>query len=162
MQKLTATLLLPLAIVLAAASVQAGQIKDRVVMANDEGPAMAAAISQAQASLDTFLATYAKPPAGADKFRLKVKITDENGSEHFWVMPFKQTKTGFTGTIAGEPQVVDSVENGQEITFKRADVSDWGYVLNGKQKGSFTVCALFKTMPAKVVKQYRDDHGFEC
>ncbi len=158
MKKLTATL----AIVLLASAAQAGQIKDRVVMANDEGPVMSAAIAKAQDSLDSFLATYAKPPAGADKFRLKVKITDENGSEHFWVMPFKQTKTGFTGTLAGQPQVVDSVENGQEITFKREDVSDWGYVQNGKQKGSFTVCALFKTMPPKVVQQYRNDHGFEC
>ena len=140
----------------------AGKIGDRVVTANDEGPVMSAAIAKAQSSLDGFLATYAKPPAGADNFRLKVRITDKNGTEHFWVMPFKQTKTGFTGTIANEPEVVESVENGQAITFKRADVSDWGYALNGKQKGSFTVCALFKSMPAHVVKQYRDDHGFEC
>ena len=158
MKKFTAAF----AMVLLASAAQAGQVKDRVVMANDEGPVMSAAIAKAQGSLDSFLATYAKPPAGADKFRLKVKITDENGSEHFWVMPFKQTKTGFTGTLAGQPQIVESVENGQEITFKREDVSDWGYVQNGKQKGSFTVCALFKTMPPKVVKQYRDDHGFEC
>ena len=149
-------------VLLLASAANAGQIKDRVVLANDDGPVMSAAIAKAQGSLDAFLATYAKPPAGADKFRLKVKITDGNGSEHFWVMPFKQTKTGFLGTIAGQPQVVDSVENGQEISFKRADVSDWGYVQNGKQKGSYTVCALFKTMPANVVKQYRDDHGFEC
>lgn len=138
------------------------QIGDRVVMAKDESPVMAAAIAKAQGSLDTFLATYAKPPAGADMFRLKVKITDENGSEHMWVMPFKQTKTGFTGTISNDPQIVESVENGEEITFKRSDISDWGYVQNGKQKGSYTVCALFKTMPAHVVKQYREQHGFEC
>lgn len=150
---------LALLLLTATANAQTG---DRVVMARDESPAMAAAISQAQGSLDTFLATYAKPPKGADMFRLKVKISDENGSEHMWVMPFKQTKTGFTGNIANEPEIVESVENGEEISFKRSDISDWGYVQNGKQKGSFTVCALFTTMPANVVKQYREQHGFEC
>lgn len=158
MKKLTAVA----AMFALAASAHAGKIQDRVVKANDDGPVMSAAIAKAQSSLDGFLATYAKPPAGAENFRLKVRITDRNGTEHFWVMPFKQTKTGFAGTIANEPEVVESVENGQAITFKREDVSDWGYVQNGKQKGSFTVCALFKTMPAHVVKQYRDDHGFEC
>ncbi|HEX8610921.1 MAG TPA: DUF2314 domain-containing protein [Telluria sp.] len=150
---------LALLLLTATANAQTG---DRVVMARDESPVMAEAIGKAQGSLDTFLATYAKPPKGADMFRLKVKITDDHGSEHMWVMPFKQTPTGFTGTIANDPEIVESVENGEEITFKRADISDWGYVLNGKQKGSFTVCALFKTMPAKVVKQYREQHGFEC
>ncbi|MDQ1830916.1 YegJ family protein [Massilia scottii] len=150
-----------LALLLLTATANA-QVGDRMVMVRDENPAMAAAITKAQASLDTFLATAAKPPAGAGMFRLKVKITDENGSEHMWVMPFEQTKTGFAGTIANDPQIVESVENGEEITFKRADISDWGYVQNGKQKGSFTVCALFNTMPAKVVKQYREQHGFEC
>ncbi|NHZ33151.1 YegJ family protein [Massilia rubra] len=138
------------------------QIGDRAVMIANENKDMAAAIVKAQGSLDSFLAIYAKPPAGADLFRLKVKVTDKNGSEHFWVMPFKQTKTGFTGTIANDPDIVESVENGDEITFKRADISDWGYVQNGKQKGSFTVCAMFKSMPAKEVKQYREQHGFEC
>ena len=155
--KLTA----PLALLLLAATANA-QVGDRVVMIKNESPVMAAAITKAQASLDTFLATYAKPPAGADMFRLKVKITDENGSEHMWVMPFKQTSTGFSGTIANDPEIVESVENGEEITFKRTDISDWGYVQNGKQKGSFTVCAMFNTMPANVVKQYREQHGFEC
>lgn len=143
-------------------SSSAGKIQDRVVMANDEGPVMSAAIAKAQGSLDTFLATYAKPPAGASQFRLKVRITDRNGTEHFWVMPFKKTGTGFSGTIANEPKIVTSVENGQEINFKRADISDWGYAQNGKQKGSFTVCALFKTMSAQEVRQYRQDYGFEC
>ncbi|NHZ79047.1 DUF2314 domain-containing protein [Massilia sp. CCM 8695] len=155
--KLTAAL----AFLLLAATANA-QIGDRVVMIKNESPVMAAAITKAHASLDTFLATHAKPPAGADMFRLKVKITDENGSEHMWVMPFKQTSSGFSGTIANDPEIVESVENGEEITFKRADISDWGYVQNGKQKGSFTVCAMFNTMPANVVKQYREQHGFEC
>ena len=150
-----------LALLLLTATANA-QIGDRVVRVPNENKDMAAAIAKAQGSLDTFLALYAKPPAGAEQFRLKVKVTDDNGSEHFWVIPFKQTGTGFTGTIANDPDIVESVENGDEITFERTDISDWGYVQNGKQKGSFTVCAMFKSMPAKVVTQYREQHGFEC
>jgi len=45
---------------------------------------------------------------------------------------------------------------------KREQISDWGYVLNGKQIGSYTVCVLFKTMPEKDVARYKRDHGFSC
>lgn len=30
------------------------------------------------------------------------------------------------------------------------------------QIGSFTVCALFKTMDEKIVEQYKRQHGFVC
>jgi uncharacterized protein YegJ (DUF2314 family) len=40
--------------------------------------------------------------------------------------------------------------------FWRAKVQD------GKQKGSYTVCVMFKHMPAADVQRYRRDYGFEC
>lgn len=51
---------------------------------------------------------------------------------------------------------------GDTIPFQRADISDWGYVQDGKQKGSFTVCVLFRRMPSEEVERYRTDYGFEC
>jgi uncharacterized protein YegJ (DUF2314 family) len=132
-----------------------------VLIANDD-PVMNAAIAKAQATLDEFLATNAAPPKGTDAYKLKVKITQGNDSEHFWVEPFTQTKTGFEGTLANKPEVVTSVKEGQQITFARKDISDWGYVKDGRQIGSFTVCAMFKEMPANEVEYYRTNYGFDC
>jgi uncharacterized protein YegJ (DUF2314 family) len=135
---------------------------DQIVSVGAEDGEMNAAIARAQTSLDEFLKIAGNPPTGASGFRLKVRIHDSHGTEHMWVMPFTQTASGFTGVLADEPETVASVKNGQRLDFARSEVTDWGYVLNGKQKGSFTVCVLFKHMPVSEVEQYRKDYGFEC
>jgi uncharacterized protein YegJ (DUF2314 family) len=135
---------------------------DRTVFVASEDKEMNAAIEKARSTLDAFLRLKANPPKGASGFKLKVKITDNNGSEHMWVTPFAETAAGFSGTIADEPEIVASVANGREISFTRQDISDWGFVQDGKQKGSFTVCVLLKHIPRAEVDAYRRDYGFEC
>lgn len=89
-------------------------------------------------------------------------ISDANGVEHFWMTPFKEIQNGFAGILANEPSVVKSVERGKVYAFKREEISDWGYEKDGKQMGSFTVCVLFKSMPADQVVRYKKDYGFTC
>jgi uncharacterized protein YegJ (DUF2314 family) len=140
----------------------ADKVDDQTVLIKTEDAEMLAAIQKAQASLDEFLKLYANPPAGATSFKLKVKITDSHGTEHMWVTPFKPVASGFVGILADQPDYVTSVKFGQTVSFQRTDISDWGYVQNGKQKGSFTVCVAFKHMPAAEVQKYKKDYGFEC
>jgi uncharacterized protein YegJ (DUF2314 family) len=140
----------------------ADPVADKTVRMTTEDAEMNAAIQTAQASLDSFLILSAKPPNGTSGFKLKVKVTDRHGTEVMWVTPFQQTATGFSGTLADTPERVTSVRNGQQFTFTRSQIADWGYTLRGKQRGSFTVCVLFKHMPAAEVQKYRDDYGFEC
>ncbi len=135
---------------------------DRTVRVADTDTTMNAAIAKAQATLDTFLATAAKPPAGTSGYKLKVAVADGADTEHFWVLPFRATEKGFEGTLANDPQIVRNVKSGQTIKFTRKEISDWGYVKNERQVGSFTVCALFKKMSKDEVKYYRDNHGFDC
>lgn len=137
-------------------------VDDQVVMIHSEDAEMNAAIARAQRTLDDFIRIKANPPKGASGFKLKVRITDPHGTEHMWVTPFKKTTHGFVGILADEPEIVRNVVNGQRITFTKEEISDWGYVLNGRQKGSFTVCVVFKHMPREQVQQYRDQYSFEC
>jgi uncharacterized protein YegJ (DUF2314 family) len=135
---------------------------DGVVMIAEDDAEMEAAITHAKSTLNEFLATVANPPAGSSGFKLKVELTDSNGSEHFWVEPFKQTATGFEGTLANHPEIISGVKLGQTISFARSQVSDWGYVLNGRQVGSFTVCVMMKHVSADEANIYRRDYGFDC
>jgi|SRR4051812_958977 uncharacterized protein YegJ (DUF2314 family) len=144
------------------ASAAAQAVDDKSVLIKSEDAEMLAAIKKARDGLDDFLTLQAKPPAGASGFKLKVMFTEGSNVEHMWVIPFRKTDTGFIGVLADEPEEVKNVRLGQRVTFSRADVSDWGYVLNGKQKGSFTVCVVFKHLPPDEVKQYREEYGFEC
>ncbi len=153
------------AAVLASVLPLAGAAEDRgdeVVHVSNSDATMNAAIKEARRTLPDFLKLAANPPADTEGYKLKVKIVDGPRVEHFWVMPFKVAKGGFSGTLANSPQVVRNVRGGQTIQFKEADISDWGYEKNGRQVGSYTVCALFKQMPPDQVKYYRENHGFDC
>jgi uncharacterized protein YegJ (DUF2314 family) len=138
------------------------KINDRTVKVSAQDKNMTLAITEARRTLDAFLALSKKHPEGASNFKLKVMLSDEGGVEHFWFIPFEETKDGFAGVLANDPLVIKSVVAGKVYTFKREQISDWGYELNGKQIGSFTVCALFKTMPKADVARYKKDHGFVC
>lgn len=124
---------------------------------------MVAAIKKTQATLDTFLKKHESNKPNVQSYKLKVMITDKNDTEHFWVMPFKQIKKdSFEGILANEPRIVESVKYGERIKFDRSMISDWGYVENGKQIGSYTICALFGSMPKAQVAYYKNNHGFTC
>lgn len=136
--------------------------EDEFVWIKGEDPEMLKAIKHARNSLGSFLKKYRKPEKNMSNFKLKVHIKDKFGHEHFWVTPFSETKTGFTGTLANQASVVKSVKEGQKINFTKADVSDWGYVKNGRQFGSFTVCVLLKKMPKEQAMYFIKNHGFQC
>ena len=55
-----------------------------------------------------------------------------------------------------------TVRAGQTLKFSRAEISDWGYLKDGRQVGSYTVCVLFKKMPKDQADYYRRNHGFDC
>ena len=106
------------------------------------------------------LAIARKPPKGAKEFRLKVMFTDEYGVEHMWVNAFNQHGDDFNGTLVNEPETVRSVKLWETVSFKRAQITDWGYEKDGKEFGSFTVCVMLKHMSAEEAAQYRD--RFPC
>lgn len=135
---------------------------NEIVLVGTKDPDMISAIRQARASLGEFLALASNPPPNTTEFKLKVMVKDGADTEHFWVIPFRPTASGFEGTLANEPQIVGNVEGGQLLKFTREEISDWGYIKNGRQVGSFTVCALFKKMPKKQSDYYRKNHGFDC
>lgn len=89
-------------------------------------------------------------------------VADENGVEHFWFTPFKEMEDGFRGGLANEPSTIRSLQVGEVYGFAQDQITDWGYKLNGKQYGSYTICALFQSMEPEVVERYKKDHGFVC
>ncbi|AZV20568.1 MULTISPECIES: DUF2314 domain-containing protein [unclassified Mesorhizobium] len=135
---------------------------DKTVMFARDDPEMAVATAKAHASLDEFLALAEAPPSGTDRFKLKVEVRDGNVREHFWVIPFRRTETGFVGILANQPEAVRNVVLGQNIEFTRDDVSDWGYRRDGRQVGSFTVCVMFKRMSKDEADYMRDNSGYDC
>jgi uncharacterized protein YegJ (DUF2314 family) len=136
--------------------------ESEIVLVETQDPEMNEAIRTARSQLDAFLKLAAAPAPGTDGYKLKVMVRDGDHTEHFWVEPFWVKGGGFEGVLANAPKVVRNVKHGQSLQFTRKDVSDWGYIRNGRQVGSFTVCVLFKRMPAEQAAYYRKNHGFDC
>ncbi|APW35873.1 hypothetical protein RD110_00460 [Rhodoferax koreense] len=151
-------------ILVACSSLASSQQRDEneVVLVGETDPEVVAAIKQARKTLPEFLKLAAAPPSNTDDYKLKVVVVDGTKTEHFWVTPFKTLPNGFAGVLANEPKVVGNVKKDQIVRFDESLVSHWGYVKDGRQVGSFTVCALFKKMPIAQVEYYRKTHGFDC
>lgn len=137
------------------------QAQDRVVDVTRDDAEMNAAIAKAQASLDRFLAVLDQPPASATGFTVKVRVAHDNGAEYLWIKPVRRRDSGFVGTVANEPDYLPDLHLGQEISFERDAITDWGYDQDSKKHGFFTVCVMFKHMSADEVRQYQH-YGFQC
>jgi uncharacterized protein YegJ (DUF2314 family) len=147
---------------LATSSAIAQDRGDEVVLTPTGDPHMEAARNQARATLDSFFETERKRPVGTSGFKVKVRFSDGGYTEHFWVQQFHARGSGYEGVLANEPKYVKTVQLGQAVRFRREDITDWGYVKEGRQIGSFTVCAALKRMPKEQADYYRNNHGFDC
>jgi len=154
--------LLNLLLLLPSLALAQERIDDQVIMISEQDNAMNIAIQKAQSTLKDFFKVVENPTDGAEGFKLKVMVSDQDGVEHLWFSPFKKVEGGYVGVLVNEPNIISSMSYGKVYAFKENQITDWGYVDKGKQVGSFTVCALFKTMDKSVVKQFKNDHGFVC
>lgn len=117
---------------------------------------MAIATKTARASLDHFWQTLAQPHNGEHSFNLKVRLSDGNQVEHFWLQNPERTEGRMFGTINNDPVHVKNVKLGQRIEFTEDQISDWMFVRADKIVGNYTVRALFKFMPKERADEYKE------
>lgn len=129
--------------------------QDKVVNVADDDPEMLAAITQARAALPQFWQTFGKREHGESGFSLKVRITDQQGTEHFWLTEIERKDGQTLGTVNNDPDIVGNVKLGERRAIPEADISDWLYMRDGKMVGNYTLKVLFRQMPAKEVEKYK-------
>jgi uncharacterized protein YegJ (DUF2314 family) len=114
------------------------------VPADDER--MNAAIAQARASVEDFIAAFASPGARRRSFAVKVPVIDGTQVEHFWMDVEGFANGQFTGHIANEPLYVHNVRLGDRIVVDKERISDWMYVDRGRLVGGYTIRVLRATL----------------
>ena len=132
---------------LATLSAGCSRSKDKVVNVSADDPEMNAAIAKARSTLPVFWKSFERPARNEDSFALKVKITDANGTEHFWVNEIQRKNGKISGEINNDPEIVKSVKIGQRIDVRDEQISDWMFTRNGKIVGNYTMRPLLKTLP---------------
>ena len=143
---------------LAAQTILERAARDEIATVADSDPAMAAAIRKARSTLADFLKLTATPRPGTDAFSLKVAVHEGERVEYFWITPFSNSGTQFSGEIDNTPRVVHSVKMGQSITFAQSDI----YIENGMMKGNYTACALLKSASKSEAEEFKKTVGLNC
>src|SRR5882672_3725876 len=129
--------------------------RDKVIDVAEDDAEMNVAIAKARETLPHFWQVFEKHERGENDFALKVKITDANGTEHFWANELKKQDGKIMGTISNDPNTVKTVKLGSRIEITEADISDWMYMREEKMIGNHTLKPLLKHMPKDEVNQLK-------
>lgn len=157
-------LLLPLALQLESAFA-----KDNIAAVHDADGPMNQAIQKARDALGSFMQLKANPNSGAERFELKVSFA----RELMWVSPFRVSGSDgngngngngdrFEGILKSVPQYNPALAWGQQVSFSRDQIVDWGYTQNGKRHGHFTTCVLLARMKPDEAAKIRKEMKLEC
>jgi uncharacterized protein YegJ (DUF2314 family) len=143
-------------------------------------PAMTAAFARAAAGLDGFFAKLSNPPAGAQRFSVKIGLSDTRADpgyaivrpdkaatmpgpvEWFWVNTLRHDGAGFSGKIGNDADALHNVSFGQTIHFAKEDIGDWMYFQNGKIVGNATACPALAHASADERREMKEKYGLEC
>jgi uncharacterized protein YegJ (DUF2314 family) len=129
--------------------------KEKVISVLSEDKEMNAAIGKARGSLATFWKSYDSPAANESDHALKVAISANGNTEHFWLTRIKREGDKYSGLISNQPQSVKTVKMGQRYEFTAEMVSDWTFKRNGKLVGNETMRVLLPRMPEEQAAVYR-------
>jgi uncharacterized protein YegJ (DUF2314 family) len=144
---------------LAAQTVLEKAARDETASVADTDPRHGAAMRKAQSTLADFLKVAAAPKPGTLGFSLKVAVREGERVEYFWITPFTNNGSQFSGEINNTPRVVHSVKLGQTA---QSDIVDWLYIENGMMRGNYTACALLKSAPKNEAEEFKKTFGLNC
>lgn len=128
---------------------------ETVISVLSEDKEMNAAIEKARGSLATFWSSYDAPAAGETDHALKVAISGNGSTEHFWLTRIKRDGGKLSGLISNQPQSVKTVKMGERYVFTPEMISDWTFKRNGKLVGNETMRVLLPRMPEEQAAVYR-------
>lgn len=136
--------------------------RDGIFKAKDDDPAMKAAFAKAQETLPGFIEALDGKIDGASDFAVKVPIVQGIQTEYFWLNELSHRGDRFTGKINNRPELVGNVTFGQQLTFLRSRIRDWGYYRDGKLQGHFTTCVLLAKEDPREAQELKDQIGLTC
>jgi uncharacterized protein YegJ (DUF2314 family) len=110
---------------------------------------MNAAIARARDTLPTFWASYDAPKPSETGHGLKVRFAvGPDRFEHIWMSEVEKLPDGnFSGRFANQPSDLPDKNEGDQVEFKQADITDWLFIRNGKVVGGESIKLLLKSMP---------------
>ncbi len=123
-----------------------------IVSVRSEDTEMERAMARARDSLPGVLERFI---AGElENFSVKVRVSDGQNSEHFWLSDVEYHDGRFSGTINAQPQMVNGIVEGQVYQASIDDVTDWIHLRDGLMHGNYTLRVLLPRLPKEEATKY--------
>ncbi len=116
--------------------------RDPVTSVSADDAQMNAAIDRARRTTGRFIAALRSPKRSQSGFSVKMRITDGDAVEHFWLTGVSFDGTAFHGVIDNDPDAVKNVTAGEAERVRPAEISDWMYIDHGILVGGYTLRVL--------------------
>jgi len=128
--------------------------KDKAVVYDPADTAINEAIADARETLPHFWDMLAKPRPG-DNFSIKVAVTENEHTEHFWAIDIQKSGDAIHATIDNDPDRLTNVKAGQRIRLETNRITDWLYRRDGRIHGAYTLRAKLPRMTKAQANLFR-------
>ena len=102
---------------------------------------------------------------GLDFAMVKICFLDvvdgEEVGEHMWINDVDFDGETISGTLVNEPDAVQNVKNGDRVSAKIDEMSDWMFAVAGHAYGGFSVQAMRSRMQKGELKEHDNAWGLD-
>jgi uncharacterized protein YegJ (DUF2314 family) len=117
-------------------------------------------MDKARLTLHYFEDCLVKPKKGQQYFSIKVRIVDNEKTEHIWLNdPNFDNQGNIFGTVGNEPIDVSNISVDENVGVSREDVSDWMIIENGRLIGGYTIRAMRESLKGKELRNFDKSLG---
>lgn len=133
--------------------------RDDIIGVRAEDDAMNAAMARARATLPVFNGYLSRTAGGGAQAIIKAGFRQGDVEEHMWVSHVTFDGDVYRGRLINRPMDLTNVRQGDAVTIRPKDVSDWLVVDDGVGLGNFTTLELRRRMsPAERADFDRSRH----
>jgi len=122
-----------------------GHEPDKVTVTKQDDPELMAAGAKARADLGKLRSHFVNGIPPDERLTIKTKFTDDESQvEWMWVDVVAFKGNTFEGTLANDPELIESLRNGQKVKVKLADVGDYFHEKRGGVRAGGYSIEVFK------------------
>lgn len=88
-------------------------------------------------------------------------VNGEEVGEHMWIDDVEFDGETIYGTLVNEPDAVQNVKVGDQVSAKIDEMSDWLFAIGGRAYGGFSVQAMRSRMQKKELKEHDKAWGLD-
>ena len=119
------------------------------------------AVHRAQDTLAEFTKALTAPQPGQTGFAVKKRCIEGDKCEHIWLADAHFEGKLLCGTVDNIPVDLKKIREGQKVTVRPEEISDWMYLQDGRLVGGYTIVAYYRKLSPAEKKRFTQRVGFQ-